>query len=132
MEADIIAQNLKRINPQDHDYNAGGDGGHGGGHGGGRGAGGGGHHDDGEDPSFNGDDFTHFEREFRGGIQPTDYYEDFYPRKFPAFVHSNSKFLLVFTFMAHFDSRLFLPAAELSGLRMLHYPHVGGEGMGAY
>ena len=70
--------------PQDHDYHGGGDGGHTGGHGGGRGGGGGGggHHDDGHDPSFNGDDFTHFEREFRGGVQPTDYYEDFYPRKF--------------------------------------------------
>ena len=53
-------------------------GGHGG-RGGGGGGGGGGHHDDGDDPSFNGDDFTHFEREFRGGITPTDYYEDFYP-----------------------------------------------------
>lgn len=66
---------------EDHDYQGGGDVGHTGGHAGGRGGsgsgGGGGHHDDGGDPSFNGDDFTHFEREFRGGITPTDYYEDY-------------------------------------------------------
>ena len=70
----------KSLVPQDHDYQGGGDVGHTGGHAGGRGGsgsgGGGGHHDDGGDPSFNGDDFTHFEREFRGGITPTDYYED--------------------------------------------------------
>ena len=67
-------------NPQGHDdfSSGGGDVGHSGGRGA-TGGGGAGHHDDGEDHSFNGDDFTHFEREFRGGIQPTaDYYDDIY------------------------------------------------------